>query len=504
MKAMKLAVVCLLLMAKTVSASTDPSIDDIFNLMDNGEKNIQLDDAHKDTVLFIGNTGSGKSTLVQLIAGDNSKLIAKQTDDGEFIIEDHNRISDEGSGADSKTEFPELVIENVTDTAFYDCPGFSDTRGPANDIGSAYFIKKVTDFSDRVKFVLVVSYNSVTAAGSRTDFTDLLKHVTTLINDIDKFNSSLALVVTKVNSVFKHDNDVAKGVAKFLSKLLHSSALNNEADKEFGIKATKVVNILLDKDGDTCSRIGIFRTPNEEGPLDKSEFLKEGREHIKYIIHDNSQFVERKSHSFGYTISKDSKLALLNMVDEFNNHITTVFRKSAANITDFYNSLSYKKPSIVGEILKLGYDSFTEFVSDISSSTSGPDYIEKFEHCIDKTLISTRITELKEIQKKFIFVSFLGEVSGLQFKTRPFEWVDSFRTISAEINTIVQSMQNIIASELNNITLQHSLNIESYFNSIDKIIGEYKTVFLDKAINGFPALELLIKNSRTVSPYGFH
>ncbi|GIY39028.1 uncharacterized protein CEXT_80041 [Caerostris extrusa] len=99
----------------------------------------------------MGNTGGGKSTFTQWIAGDNSKLIARevQKDTGEYLIDDYNRIGN--TTLKSKTIFPDLVVDPATNTAYYDCPGFSDTRSTSNDIATTYFIKKSSTIAKALK-----------------------------------------------------------------------------------------------------------------------------------------------------------------------------------------------------------------------------------------------------------------------------------------------------------------------------------------------------------------
>ncbi|MCX4084124.1 hypothetical protein N7281_04580 [Rickettsia hoogstraalii] len=167
-------------------------IESTFDLLRSGEQEIKLSSEYKDVVLVLGNTGAGKTTFTQWIAGDNNKLIAKEVAEGtgEFLIEDNNRISN--STIKSKTIFPELVIDTKINTAYYDCPGFSDTRSTNNDIATTYFIKKIVDYTDSVKMIFVVSYPSVRKGVDRQDFMKLVRHITDLVKDIDKFQNSIA------------------------------------------------------------------------------------------------------------------------------------------------------------------------------------------------------------------------------------------------------------------------------------------------------------------------
>src|SRR5277367_653677 len=205
------------------STSDNPQIRKTFQLLNDGDERIELYDRHKNVTLILGNTGSGKTTFIQWIAGDNDKLIAKEVAQGEYIIEDGNRIGT--ATIKSKTIFPELVLDQNTGAAYYDCPGFSDTRSTSNDIATSYFIKKVADHAENLRMVFVVSYPSVRKGVDRLDFMKLLRHSTDFIRDVDKFKTSIAMVVSKVenrnvkigkNYSLVSDENVIVGIAGFL------------------------------------------------------------------------------------------------------------------------------------------------------------------------------------------------------------------------------------------------------------------------------------------------
>lgn len=130
---------------ESYSDDTAKEIQTILDHLQKGEENVEYA-ADQEAILVLGNTGSGKSTLTLLMTGDNTNLESMETRPGsnEFLIRDRekDRISF-NSTITSHTEVPELVRDTTeTNAAFYDCPGFSDTRSAAHEISITYFIKK--------------------------------------------------------------------------------------------------------------------------------------------------------------------------------------------------------------------------------------------------------------------------------------------------------------------------------------------------------------------------
>ena len=57
-------------------------------------------------------------------------------------------------------------------------------------------------FLNSVQVVFVISYHSTQKGGDRLGFVSLLRHATTFIKDLQKYKSSVAVVVTKVRLAF--------------------------------------------------------------------------------------------------------------------------------------------------------------------------------------------------------------------------------------------------------------------------------------------------------------
>jgi hypothetical protein len=91
-------------------------------------------------VAFLGNTGVGKSTLVNLLAGKEIRV----SNDGEdyVLVNPHDSTAMIiGTGGNSETLYPKSI--DVGNLRFFDLPGFNDTDGSERKLVNAAFIRKI-------------------------------------------------------------------------------------------------------------------------------------------------------------------------------------------------------------------------------------------------------------------------------------------------------------------------------------------------------------------------
>lgn len=419
---------------------TSAQINSTFDLLKRGESEIQLDDKCKDLVLVLGNTGAGKSTFTQWIAGDNKNLTAREVTEGtgEFIIEDNNRIST--STIKSKTIFPELVIDTETKTAYYDCPGFNDTRSASYDIAATYFTKKVTDFAKSVKILFIVNYSSVRTGVDRRDFTNLLRHINDFVKDIEKFQNSISIVVTKVDNTYVNkgkllveDNTVVTTIANFfkevkenLQESLKTANISIE-NKKFCHDAIKLIEILLVKEGDDYTNIGIFRRPDEPGRLSDIALLQYGKQRIKMIINAKLNFTTIVNTNFGYTISADSKNVIYDLVRIINKQVLS----SLSNIEKEIKKCFLTKIQQTNDLYKIKNELNTELniISKITEETKNlcksTDFVQTIMNIIDSTNCDMMNLSSDEInlKKQHEYLKFFQQMNNkIELYTTPLEW----------------------------------------------------------------------------------
>lgn len=320
-----------------VSCQNGTEIQRTFELLEEGRKLIQITN-NTNVVLVMGVSGAGKSTFSQWIAGEDDKLISVETrpGSGKYLIRDENNKI--GLSTVSKTLFPELHTDEATETTFYDFPGFSDTRNPSYDIAASYFIKHVLERVRNVKIIFLTSFYSVEMGADRFVFPGLLKNINELIKNIDKFRDSIALVVSKVDNIHTEDSSIIEDIASCLEEFnkdfrndLKRSDISVKKRK-FIVNAMKIIKIFLTKENGEYSRIKLFRKPNAQGPLSENEILTDEKLAVQKLLSGNLRHTSIKHNDFGFTISDDSKLEIINLAAVINDQITDSINQIATTV----------------------------------------------------------------------------------------------------------------------------------------------------------------------------
>ena len=138
----------------------------------------------KQLIFFLGNTGSGKSTMVNYLHGCTMESIKLPKVLGKVI-----RVNPESKktelmpighdGDKSKTFMPMIAIDE--DIAYCDCPGFFDTRGPEVNISNLANIKTMLQNVGSIKVFIIINYNSF-IADRATSIKKLIKTITDFFN----------------------------------------------------------------------------------------------------------------------------------------------------------------------------------------------------------------------------------------------------------------------------------------------------------------------------------
>jgi hypothetical protein len=236
----------------------------------------------ENAVIFIGDTGEGKSSLINYIAGNELFAEDDGCGDGGYVIKAVKPLDKIviGNSTASQTTTPNKWVDK-NGIVYWDCPGFCDTKGAEQDIANAFYIKKVFETSTNVKTVLVVSHENLKCRIK--NLLSILNKLSSLFTDLKELKDSLSLVVTK--TTFRESNHIRK----------HLSGRLIPDNEEYLDEKQKFI---LDYFARSDSNISLFPAPKKEGPIPTEECIK-----IKDIIYSTKYLQKPK---INITISGDS------------------------------------------------------------------------------------------------------------------------------------------------------------------------------------------------------
>ena len=156
---------------------------------------------HAKSVIVVGRTGSGKSTLVNLLSG---KPFAVGQDNLEsFVLDTNNPLP--GFKIEHQyiagTKYPCSWYDEDSQTVFWDCPGFGDPAGAQKEILNAFSIHQL--FKPNTKILLVAPESDLSNDGRATGFLKLLNQVTGLFSENQQLElrDSFSVIVSKHQNI---------------------------------------------------------------------------------------------------------------------------------------------------------------------------------------------------------------------------------------------------------------------------------------------------------------
>ncbi len=172
-----------------------------------------------EIVLLLGSTGCGKSTIMNLLAGQRMEILeingdirldVVHKDYAGIIRADQFEPMSIGHSGDSETNFPNYVM--TANKQFWDCPGFGDTREPDVEISNNsyinYLLKQVmypTQSENNnqgirgVQLLIVQSYSSTLDEGGKA-FRETIENICQMFPQVSTENlvQASTFVFTKV------------------------------------------------------------------------------------------------------------------------------------------------------------------------------------------------------------------------------------------------------------------------------------------------------------------
>ena len=250
----------------------------------------KLNSDEYNTVLFLGNSGGGKTTLINYLIGNKLKIVKKGYPATE-VIDVENQITNLKIGHDPKSETTIPNNYKDKDINFWDCPGFGDNRGAVQDISNAYYIKMLFDQYEKIKIIVTIPESSL---GEKSDgFIRLMNSIASIFKD-NSYMSGLDFVITKATTF---DTEA------LVSRLLEIP-LDKSCDELRKFLIQKVKN----------QQVGFFNKPTKEGG-----YIAENEEGRIYNLVKNNGYIENPE--IGYPISLETKNIISELQSTLNDNI---------------------------------------------------------------------------------------------------------------------------------------------------------------------------------------
>lgn len=177
-----------------------------------------------DKVLLLGNTGCGKSTLINYLNGVKYKIVEKGLKKEAHVVSGEE-IARTSHSYTSQTLFPQVIRLPGDDYVYCDLAGFEDNRGDEEQICAASSIHLLSKLPGNIKGILVVldspGFNSTRGAA----FKDTAMALAKIINRDPSLMGSIRFMITKDNNTNGTSvNSIIEDNIKPLLKVLTSKS----------------------------------------------------------------------------------------------------------------------------------------------------------------------------------------------------------------------------------------------------------------------------------------
>ncbi|GBN17916.1 hypothetical protein AVEN_96591-1, partial [Araneus ventricosus] len=456
--------------------------------------------------------------FIQWITGDyaNTTVTDVEKRSAESINDENDQIVEF-----AQKGCPELFSEDKPNIFYYGC--FCDARNTSVDIATTYLTNKVLSHAERIKIIFAVNYSSLEKGVDREIFIKFLKHVSDFVKDIEKYRNSLAMIAIGVaeqnlkkdgDSLLVGDIQLIRDVANFLLEMRRYIA-DKQKDPVISVKddtfyenALKLIDIILEKDGERYKKIGIFRKLDEWDSTSNIAALQEEKNNMKRILCEELTFTEKLDRDFRCRISEKSEPYIDNLVEEINNAVWISAKIISGTVQEHYQNhvqnlrrkLEYfasgqtivdaNPVEAVSFKFKNEYYTISSLVDEFQKSMTVKGLVNKIKDVVFTLDIKVPDIEIQNIERFVKYIDILQGVSKKEIGTKA--WGNLFKDFAEYISESKKILQNdidtaaekvkhriqlILANIVKNIRENYNEKLKSKFSVKTMEIQKLRDVF---------------------------
>lgn len=333
---------------------------------------------HSKVVFVMGAEHSAKTTLVLFLTDADLEAVETAPNSGKLMYIDKDGPLNEYALNIDPNIIPGLIPNRANGIEFYVIPQVNVTADVKHDITGMHLKQRLFKFASGIKFLFTLSHDCIRRGynnyDGREELRELARNATELIEDIDKYKDSMALVITEVEYDPKnHDHSEMLKAAEVIGQTMNDFAnmkkkpnitMDEEDDYDNNVKFLHIFEERLPNG--VFLKLGIFRAANESGFVSDMELVQDGKHQIRNVIQENLVYADNKNTDFHYNIHSDSRDRIEEMMEVTDQRISD----DILNINKNLQNIHVKFEEDISEIKVLfeKMDNGLEAVSQIDAT----------------------------------------------------------------------------------------------------------------------------------------
>ena len=437
----------------------------------------------KDIILFLGETGAGKSTAIHFFAGSTMKRVKVN---GLHHITPTNVINPElkrvttSPFARSETRYITSVEVNYRSVGgstngsiiLCDTPGFGDTNGPEVDIANGIGVVRAVKECRSVKPLVLFSYKSI---GDRCRGIKELAHVIVgLIPNIKEHIQAFSYIFTKFPEEEK----------KTIHAMLQDINDELNAEEKSNISFTSFLKDMLRK----TKKAAVVLDPIKDEPGDILDDLAD------------TASIDRPNEAFQYFTAEKSKSTVQDQVRKYQISIMSAIKRYEYSFVEYkvdqlnrlckllkQDDIKQVYDDCIRDISKLLNEEYQNSISTFNrcltnQTVVNPDDIQRYQTSINHAKLADRLKEKYLVEQKVFhsnaFIENLNEQVDIIIKDLKPEDLDKLST-----KITLNKIKNL-ATYFQEIKNKYRNSCQIFADEYDRLVKSFKSVLEEKNITG--------------------